>query len=82
MWRLREILHTAKSYTANVINRLLRRQGTVWQDESFDRIVRSGAELERRWEYIRNNAVERGLARWPEEYLWLYESSPEHEGGP
>ncbi len=79
MWRLQEILHTAKSYTAKVINRLLEREGRVWQEGRFDKIVRSAVEFEQRWEYIRNNPVEARLAPRPEEYGWLYEWRSEQE---
>ncbi|MGC8731487.1 MAG: REP-associated tyrosine transposase, partial [Halothiobacillaceae bacterium] len=72
-WTLAEILHTAKSYTANEINRLLGRQGPLWQDERFDHIVRSPASFEEKWHYIRQNPCKRGLASSPDEYPWLYE---------
>ena len=49
------IIHSWKSYTAHEINKLLGRQGGVWQKESFDHIIRSPAQLERVREYIKNN---------------------------
>lgn len=39
-WSLSNILHSIKSFTANQINKLLKHEGNVWQDESFDRVVR------------------------------------------
>jgi putative DNA methylase len=72
-WTLSEILHTAKSYTANQINPLLGRQGPLWQDERFDHIVRSPASFEEKWHYIRQNPCKKGLALRPEDYPWLYE---------
>jgi len=70
------ILHSIKSYSAKQINRLLRRQGTLWLDESYDRIMRGEKEFQEKWTYIVSNAVLRGLASVPEDYPFLYE-----EGG-
>jgi len=72
-WTLSEILHTAKSYTANQINKAMGRSGPVWQDERFDHIVRSPASFEEKWHYIRQNPCKRGLVSKPEDYRWLYE---------
>jgi len=74
-WSLSEIMHTAKSYTANEINRQLGRVGALWQDERFDHIVRNPASFEAKWHYIRQNPCKIGLAARPTEYEWLYEHS-------
>ncbi len=58
---LSDILHSWKSYTAHQINRLLGRNGPVWQDESFDHIIRNEHTLEQTAEYIRQNPVRAGL---------------------
>ena len=55
-FELEGILHSLKSYTAKRINSVVAREGTVWQSESYDRIVRDGLELARTERYIRNNA--------------------------
>ena len=52
---LSEILHSWKSFTAKKINAALGREGRVWQDESFDCIVRDAAALERFSSYIAEN---------------------------
>jgi REP element-mobilizing transposase RayT len=49
------LLHTWKGYTAKVINRLLGRSGVLWQDESYDHIVRNEAEFLRILQYIEDN---------------------------
>ncbi len=63
---LAEILHTWKSYTAKAINRSLGESGAVWQAESFDRMVRDDAELERYRAYIAANPAKAKLRE--EEY--------------
>jgi len=58
---LSDVLHSWKSYTANVINRSVSRCGTLWQDESFDHIVRDESQLERFVRYIDRNPAKAGL---------------------
>jgi REP element-mobilizing transposase RayT len=51
-----------KGFTAYRVNRLLKRKGTFWQDESYDHFVRSDEEFSRIQKYIENNPVSAGLA--------------------
>jgi len=60
-----DILHSWKTYTANRANRLLRRSGSFWQREYFDRIARDQEDLERMVEYVWNNPDNAGLKNWP-----------------
>ncbi|MFA6172328.1 MAG: exodeoxyribonuclease VII large subunit [Kiritimatiellales bacterium] len=53
--KLTDILHSWKSFTANEINRLSGNNGSVWQDESYDHIVRSSEELNFYTRYIQKN---------------------------
>ena len=70
---LTEILHSIKSFSSQKINQQREEKGSLWQEESFDRIVRDEAEFLEKWQYIRNNPLKAGLASYPEEYPWLYE---------
>ncbi len=54
-FHLRDIVHSWKSYTARQLNRLLGRSGTVWMQESFDRIIRDWDALVRCRAYIARN---------------------------
>ncbi len=58
---LSDVLHSWKSFTAKQINRATGNTGTVWQDESFDRIVRSAAHLETLISYVEENPVKTRL---------------------
>jgi len=58
---LSTILHSWKSFTAHAINKLRVTKGVVWQDESFDHIVRSEAQLEHYQRYIAENPAKAGL---------------------
>ncbi len=67
-----EIMQSIKGVSAHRINKLLRRQGPVWQQESFDHVPRRAQSVNVRVEYVRQNPVRRGLANKPEEYRWLW----------
>jgi REP element-mobilizing transposase RayT len=70
---LSSIIHSVKTFTARTINAQRGVQGPFWQDERYDRIIRDESELLQKWQYLRHNPVERGLAPTPEDYSWLYE---------
>jgi REP element-mobilizing transposase RayT len=55
------ILHGWKSYSAHTLQRRAGVTGNVWQEESFDRIVRDEGELRRFHDYIMANPVKAGL---------------------
>ncbi|MEO7724555.1 MAG: carbamoyl-phosphate synthase large subunit, partial [Chthoniobacterales bacterium] len=59
---LSEVLHSWKSFSAKEINRSLGRSGPLWQDESFDRMVRDYDELERYREYVAANPAKAKLS--------------------
>jgi REP element-mobilizing transposase RayT len=72
LFPLAEIMQSLKGTTAHRINKLLHRSGTVWEEESFDHVLRSDETLEQKREYIRQNPVHAGLVRKPEDYRWLW----------
>ena len=54
-YELKAILHSWKSFTARQMQREHKRFGRVWQDESFDRIVRDDEEFAQKLDYIVGN---------------------------
>jgi REP element-mobilizing transposase RayT len=66
------ILQCLKSTTAHRINKLHRTSGPVWEEESFDHLLRSEESLKEKCEYIRQNPVRAGLVTSPEDYRWLW----------
>ena len=67
-----QTLQRLKGYSALQANKLLGRQGTFWQAESYDHVVRKG-EMEGIIAYILENPVKAGLVpdwqQWPYTYL-------------
>ena len=67
-----EIMQSVKSVTAHRINKLLHGSGPVWEEESFDHVLRSDESLKEKCEYVRQNPVRAGLVQPPEDYRWLW----------
>jgi REP element-mobilizing transposase RayT len=57
------VLQGWKSVSASMVNRHLARKGQLWQDESFDRIVRDTAHLRRVIRYIEANPARAGVEK-------------------
>ncbi len=69
---LSRIMKGIKGVSARQINQLRGLTGTVWQDESWDRIVRDAAEFEEKLQYMADNPVKAGLAKVIEEYPYWH----------
>jgi REP element-mobilizing transposase RayT len=69
---LEDILRAWKGYVAWQINRAVGSSGTIWQQESYDRIVRDEEHLYRVVQYIGRNPAKAGLPRdrW---YRWIHQ---------
>ena len=61
-----------KGAAAHSVNRHLGRRGHVWQDESYDHIVRDDEGMYATAEYICENPVRKGLARVSSDYPWIW----------
>ena len=66
---LQGIIHSWKSFSSHQVGRLRSVPGGIWQDEYFDRVIRSDEELHEKAKYILNNPWK----RWPDiaEYPWV-----------
>lgn len=67
---LEDVTKSWKSYTGYKINQMLAQQGELWQQESYDRIVRDEEHLWRCIQYIGRNPIKANLD--PEScHLWI-----------
>jgi putative transposase len=76
---LSKTLQSIKGFSAREINKTRGAKGALWQDESFDRIVRDYDEYLEKWNYIRGNPVKVGLCQAAEEYQFLWEPGEDAE---
>jgi len=67
-WSTSNILQRIKGVSSHRINHLLGRRGPLWQDESFDRILRSGEDLSNKSDYICANPERAGFVN----YRWTW----------
>jgi len=70
-YRLGDIVHSWKGFTAKQINHLRGRQGAFWAPDYYDRFVRDAVHFESALAYIRNNPVKAGLVAVPEDWPWI-----------
>ncbi len=64
------IVQRWKSISARAVNRLLDRDGALWQANYFDRYMRDEAQLTATAEYIERNPVVAGLVERPCDWRW------------
>lgn len=69
-WSLSALVKSWKSYTARMINRYLRRDGSFWAADYFDRYVRNAEQMTTTIRYIEANPVKAGLCREPQDWPW------------
>jgi alanyl-tRNA synthetase/REP element-mobilizing transposase RayT len=68
-----EILHGIKSTTAHRINKAASVKDVhVWEEESFDRLIRGDADLDEKFHYICRNPSDNGVVPLTENYRWLW----------
>src|SRR5438445_953122 len=70
--RLWMLLQAIKGSSSHRIKYIL--SPPIWQDESFDHILRSGESARTKAEYIINNPARKGLVATVDEWPWLWRS--------
>ena len=68
---LSKIMHSLKGRRARECNLLLQRNGSFWEHESFDRVIRDG-KFDETVRYVLNNPVKVGLVSDWEDWRWNY----------
>jgi putative transposase len=81
-WSLAEILQGIKSSSAHRINKCRGAKGPVWEKESFDRLIRSEADLHEKFRYICRNPWDAGAVGPTEDYPWLWTQEFSSAGAP
>jgi len=76
-YELSDILQTLKSVSSHRINKLAGVKGQrIWENESFDRVIRSERDLEEKFHYICRNPWDSGVAKPDEDYQWVWTPQP------
>jgi REP element-mobilizing transposase RayT len=69
---LSRICKGMKGVSARLVNQSRRVNGYLWQDESWDRIMRNQDELDEKLQYMLDNPVRKGLISDGWLYPWWY----------
>jgi len=69
LWR---VMKGVKGVTGRIVNQMRNTRGAIWQDESFDRIVRNPEEYIEKLRYIYLNPLRAGIVDDPESYPTTY----------
>ncbi|MFH1861820.1 MAG: transposase [bacterium] len=72
---LSKIMQSIKGVSARKINIYRATEGSIWQTESFDRIVRSESDFQEKLNYMWYNPVKKGLVVEPQDYPGWYFNS-------
>ena len=64
------IVHSWKSYTAHQANKILGRNGPFWQDEYYDRLIRSDEEMTHYIDYTLQNPLKAKLCKNWDDWPW------------
>jgi putative transposase len=78
-WNLPELLKSLKGFTAREINKKVGRTGSLWQPESFDRIIRDASHFEKVIRYIMRNPEKARLDE-RKSALWIADGVVERVG--
>jgi REP element-mobilizing transposase RayT len=73
MFSLVRIMQAIKGASARAVNQGLGRHDPVWQEESFDHVLRSSEGLDAKVDYVLQNPVRRGLVQDWREYRWTWQ---------
>lgn len=73
-----QIMHSIKSYSANEINKKLRRNGNLWQRSFWEHKIPDREILFQKIQYIYENPIRKGLCETPESYPFS-SANPKYE---
>ena len=73
IYSLVAIMRGIKGASARAINQRWMRHGPVWQEESFDQVLRCSEGLDAKVQYVLENPVRKGLVRHWNEYPWAWQ---------
>src|SRR5438876_5596581 len=77
--RMRKVAKAIKGTSTHAIDRKLHSHEAVWQEESFDHVLRSSESLDAKIDYVLQNPVRKGLVRIAREYPWSWRNPMDHQ---
>jgi REP element-mobilizing transposase RayT len=68
-----EIMRAVKGASGRAISQRTGRHGAVWQEESFDHVLRASENLDAKIDYVLQNPVRKGLVPDWRQYPWAWQ---------
>ena len=65
---LSRILKGVKGVSAKLVNEYRGQSGSLWEQESYDRIIRNQIDFDEKLNYMYENPLKAGIAERPEDY--------------
>ena len=65
-----------KQWTSKRAMRELKLDASLWQEEFFDHLLRSGESYSQKWDYVKENPARAGLVDRSDEWPWQGEIEP------
>jgi leucyl-tRNA synthetase len=69
---LAQLVSSVKRFSARAVNDAAGSEGSLWQPDRFDHVVRDSSWFREFLEYIVHNPVEANMCERPSEYPWLF----------
>ena len=80
-YSLSRIMKGLKGVSAKKINVFRKTMGSIWQDESYDRIIRSEKDLSEKIKYIYENPLRAKIVKDPDSYCgWYFQENSLRKG--
>jgi REP element-mobilizing transposase RayT len=76
---LSDFIGAWKQWTSKRVMTKLQRDGSLWQREFFDHLIRSNESYDQKWQYVVENPIRAGLATKASDWPWqgeIFELSP------
>ncbi len=70
---LPQIMHKIKGGLSYLINSELKKEGSLWQKDYYDKAIRSEKHFEKTYNYVKHNAIKAGLADHEKRFFSIYE---------
>jgi len=68
-YKIPTIIKSWKGFSARLINQRINREGALWQNDYWDRLIRNSTHLQKTAQYIKNNPYKANLK--PNEFYYF-----------
>jgi len=67
-FNISQIMHSIKRGSSRLLSISGIKSGPIWLPSFYEHVIRNKLDFREKYNYIQNNPVEAGLAKWPADY--------------